>query len=104
MGELKKLADALEQEFCIDGKRQINIDPGYLDLFKVVLATHREGGQRIAVAPDIYADPLLRFDNGKWNAFSWTFPDFKSGTYDAELTDLRNRFKLQVKPTLAHPK
>jgi len=103
LGELKKRATQLERELSINGNRRINIDPGYLDLFKWVLATAKPGGQKIAVAADIYADPVLRYEKGGWHSFNWTFPDIKAGTYDKELTELRKRLKLQVKSASAHP-
>jgi len=34
---------------------------------------------------------------GKWQSFEWSFPDFKSGLYDAALSTMRELYKAQVR-------
>ena len=79
--------------------RTINIDPGYVDLFKVVLASGKGGGQKVGLAEGIYAHPLLRYEKGKWIPFEWTFPDFKADTYHSDLLKIRQSFKKSVHET-----
>lgn len=82
--ELKNLARKLE------GKtRAINIDPGYVDLFKVVLVSGKGGGMKVALANNAHAYTLLRYEHNQWHPFPWTYPDFKEATYHEELFKLR---------------
>lgn len=91
--ELKETATKLE-----GSPRRINIDPGYIDLFKVVLASGKSGGQKVALSADVFAYPLLRFEKGKWIPFEWSFPDFREPTYHEDLLKVRE----ELKKDLAH--
>ena len=94
---LKAVATAVEREFAIDGKRQVNVDPGYVDFYKVVLASSKCGWPKIYVGRGTWADPVLRFYGGKFEPFPWTVPDFKDGRYEAALTSIRNLYRHQIR-------
>lgn len=91
LAELKTLAGRLEGK-----KRKINADPGYVDLFKVILASGKAGGQKVALTAETYAYPILRFEKGNWHPFAWTFPDFKEETYYRNLLKIRENLKNQL--------
>jgi hypothetical protein len=100
-GELtgwKKTAVALEAESA-DGSRErrVNIDPGYLDGAKLVLASTKNNAQRIYIADRIYAEVTLCRRKGGWERFSYTFPDFKSGDYDAFLDLVRADWRRDIR-------
>lgn len=90
--DIKLLTSEMENSFRIDGKRKVNIDPGYLDHNKVILATAKGGKHTIYLGNGIYADHLLWYGKG-WQPLPWTYPDFKNGTYDNDLNEIRKRFK-----------
>ena len=92
----KKFAARIEAKYSKEGKRTVNIDPGYLDFYKVVLASSKYAGHRIYIGNGVYADMILLFEKGKYKPFSWTFPDFRSGKYDQWLLAVRKKFKMQV--------
>jgi hypothetical protein len=96
LSNLKEIAASVEDMFRVNDKRQVNIDPGYIDHFKFVLFSGKHGGHKIAILQGTYADMLLRYEKNKWHPFPWTFPDFKNGTYDKDLTEVRNIYKKQV--------
>jgi len=93
--EAKLHSNSIEEQFAQGAARTINLDPGYLDTYKVVLASAKFGGQKIYLRDGIYADMTLTMYKGKWEAFLWGFPDFKSRKYDAVLCKIRDLYKEQ---------
>jgi hypothetical protein len=95
--DVKLYTNRLEQENLSGPSRRINVDPGTIDQYKVVLASAKFGGQKIYLRDGIYADMTLVMYKGKWESFAWGFPDFKSGKYDAVLSQIRDLYKKQIR-------
>lgn len=96
--EMKLRCNDLEQELALQkGKRCVNLDAGYLDHNKVLLASAKEAGQKVYLDKGIYADLAGRYKGGKYQPFEWSFPDFKDGRYDKELGAFRKRYIEQMK-------
>ncbi len=93
--ELKEQAALLEDQLASDGRRPVNLDPGYLDYNKVVLASYKAGGQKIYMRDGVYADMVLLYERGQFNPFIWTFPDFVGPDYAPVLTELRRLYRRQ---------
>ena len=89
----KRACIALEQGLAVDSKRIANLDCGYLDHHKLVLASTKGAGQKIYLEDGIYADLVARYSNSRYEALPWGFPDFKDGRYAAELNQIRRLFK-----------
>lgn len=83
----------LEERLRHQGKRRINIDPGYLDSHKVLLSTTHGGPAKIYHSTGIYLDMLLLFPKGKCQALPWSLPDFKAQTYDDTFLHLHALYK-----------
>jgi hypothetical protein len=79
------------------GGRRINIDPGYVDTGKVVLASTKSAGHRIYLARGIYAEFTLLYYNGAFQSFVYTYADYLWPSTTAFLTDSRTRFLRQLK-------
>lgn len=94
--DVKVKSNEIEQRFTVDGKRRVNIDPGYIDFFKLVLVSNKFLGQKIYLGKGVYADPTLYYDKG-WKPYSWGFPDFKSGLYNGFLTQVRDSYKAKIR-------
>jgi hypothetical protein len=98
-----ELADAklpcvdIEQALAGPQGRRVNLDVGYLDHNKLVLASVKGALQKIYLASGIYADLIARYADGRYQPFEWAFPDFKDGRYDAELAELRGMYLRQIK-------
>lgn len=76
--------------------RPVNLDPGYLEQSKVVLASTKNFFHRISIAEGIYAEVTLHFQGGEWCDFPWTFPDYKSGQYHEYFRSLRDLYRRQL--------
>jgi hypothetical protein len=97
IAEIKIQTTQIEEKYRNEKGRTINLDPGYLDTYKVVLASVKFGGQKIYLGNGIYADMTLVMYKGKWEAFAWGFPDFKSRRYDSILSKIRDLYKAQMR-------
>ena len=99
LSEIKIRTNELEETYRtgLHGvPRPLNLDPGYIELSKVVLASTKNFYHRILLSQGIYAEVTLRFESGRWQPFPWTFPDFRSGRYDAFFNTLRARYQEQL--------
>lgn len=77
-------------------ERPVNLDPGYLEESKVVLASTKNFFHRVFIGEGIYAEVTLHWQGGQWRYFPWTFPDFRTGRYDAFFTLLRRAYREQL--------
>lgn len=98
--KLKSLTREIEAGYRMDGNRTVNIDPGYVDLHKVVLGSGKGGGHMLLVGDGVFADILLYYNKG-WQPMPWAYPDFKNGTYVADLGLIRQLFKTRSQKTKA---
>ncbi len=74
--ETKIITNNLENEYTGEKGRKVNIDPGYLSLERLVLATGKNYTHRIYLAKGIYADLTLVFHAGTFKPLPWTYPDY----------------------------
>jgi hypothetical protein len=79
----------LEKGCAVDEKRTVNLDIGYIDHHKIVLASTKGAGHKIYLDGGVYADLAARYEGGEYRAMPWGFPDFKDGRYTLEFLQLR---------------
>ena len=88
----------VRQKFLKDNKRQVNIDPGYLALSKLVLASAKNFSHRIYLNGGIYAEITLIYQNdNKFKCLEWTFPKYRSDDYQRIFKQIRNIYAGQIK-------
>lgn len=82
LAEIKSLTNELEVRFQRqESERGINIDPGYVEAGKLVLATIKNQQHRIYLGKGIYGEVTLRFRKGRFEPWEWTYPDYRSAPY-----------------------
>ncbi|KJU85414.1 GTP-binding protein [Candidatus Magnetobacterium bavaricum] len=78
IADVKCRTNELENDLSISGKRQVNIDPGYITLAKVVLASTKNYAHRVYLRDGIYAEVTLLYNTrGTYMSHLFTYPDYK---------------------------
>jgi hypothetical protein len=96
LARIKIECNEIEDRLADDGRRKVNLDPGYLDYDKFVLASAKYAGHKIYLDLGIYADATLRYRKGKYEPSAFCFPDFKSGEYEELFLQIRAIYKKQL--------
>ena len=93
--DIKLWTNQLELAYANGGLRPVNVDPGYMTLGQFFLATTKDQRQRVYVRDGIYVEPTLYYEKGSWQAFPWTYRDWKSDEYRPFFNVARQRFAYQ---------
>ena len=96
LSEIKVLTNRIEDKFRKEGRRLINIDPGYLDMAKLVLASTKDFMHRIYLDRGIYAEITLSYQNKSFRSFDWTYPDYRSKEYIDIFNEIREAYRQQI--------
>lgn len=94
---IKNKTNNLEQIFMIGSNRQANMDPGYITLDKMVLATTKPATYRIYLGNGIYAQSTLFFRDGSYHPWEWTYPDYRHPGTISFFNNVRKIYKNQIK-------
>lgn len=95
LADAKNATRKIEKELSRDyGNRNVNLDPGYLTLAKVVLATKKDHAHRIYLRDGVFADMTLNY----WTGAGYlpnpkTYRDYGSKEYIEIFNRARDYFK-----------
>jgi hypothetical protein len=92
LADIKLKTNAIETKFCTGGMRQVNIDPGFLLMERLVLATGKNFAHRIYIGKCIYADLTLIYQNNGYQPLPWTYPDYAHDDIRRFLILVRNKY------------
>lgn len=95
--EIKLYCLKLEKKFAVNLRRQVNIDPGYINEAKLVLTTTKDFAHRIYLNKGIYAEVTLLYLKNGFLEISTTFPDYRTQRYKEIFFDIREIYRRQVK-------
>ncbi len=94
LAERKLQTNLWEAAYCEGGQssaaRPLNLDPGYLSLAKLVLASTKDHLHRIYLSQGIYGEVTLHFTGGRWVGFPWTYPNYQRPDYHAFFSRCRD--------------
>ncbi len=100
----KKLAtNRIERAYSDGEKRRINIDPGYISLERLVLATGKNYTHRIYLSKGIYADLTLVFNKGSFRPLDWTYRDYSDINTIEFFNEQRERYKNRIRGIEENP-
>lgn len=91
--KVKLLTNDIEKRFLVNGKRRINIDPGYVDMAKLVLFSTKDYSHRVYVGNGIFAEVTLHYRDKRFDFWPWTYPDYKSDEYTQVFGAIRDIYK-----------
>jgi len=94
---IKSATNAIECAYALGGRRQVNLDPGYLLLERFVLATGKNYSHRIYLGQGIYADLTLIYRRGTFHPLPWTYPDYAGPALRRFLLAVRAKYALDLK-------
>lgn len=97
LARIKNTTNKIEQKLKIGLNRSINIDPGYLNLSKLILATNKDYSHRIYLGKKVYAEVTLVYQGKTFCGWSWTYPDYRSPEYIELFNNIRNIYSQQIK-------
>lgn len=94
---IKTTTNYFEARLSQNKLRRINIDPGYLELSKFVLATTKDYSHRIYLGGGIYAEITLFYRKGSFCPWEWTYPDYRTDAYIKIFNRIRQIYVEQIK-------
>lgn len=91
--EIKHTTNQIEQKISNGRNRIVNIDPGYLNLSKMVLATTKDYSHRLYLGKGIFGDLHLVFQNKSFQVQPWTYPDYRQPQIIEFFNDVRQFYR-----------
>ena len=90
--EIKTTTNLLEKRFANKGKRNVNLDPGYIEKAKLILVTTKDFSHRIYIGSGIFADLQYRMKDGRFQINEWTYPDYREKEILDFFLNVRNKY------------
>jgi len=96
--DVKVLTNDVESKFTVNGKRRVNIDPGYISDAHLILATGKGYTHRPYLRDGIYADLTLIYKEKSFHPLAWTYPDYAEKHAIKMFNRMRSKYIVQLKP------
>ncbi|MDZ7795612.1 MAG: DUF4416 family protein [Candidatus Marinimicrobia bacterium] len=87
----------MESLFVRNGKRRLNLDPGYLTLYQFSLLTTKAFSHRSYLAEGIYTECTLIAQGNDFVPLPWTYPDYKTPEALALFRDMKKVLKRRLR-------
>ena len=95
--EIKEMTNEMERILSENGNRRINLDPGFINHGRLMLATTKNAGFRIPLKNGIYTELTLFWAKGEWHKLPWSYRDYQSEKVQKFITEVRKRYLAQRK-------
>jgi hypothetical protein len=97
LAAVKVATNQIEQAYSPGGRREANIDPGYMLHERFVLASGKNFSHRIYIGLGIYADLTLIYQKGSFQKLAWTYPDYADEAMLKFLGQVRRKYVLEMR-------
>ncbi len=97
IAEIKLFTNILERNISGKEKRHINIDPGYLTLSNVFLASCKDYFHRVYLKKGVYIENELRYVSKRYEPWDWTYPDYSKPEYLDFFYNIRQVYYDQIR-------
>ena len=94
--KVKLFTNEIEKRFAQDGRRTVNIDPGYISLGKLVLFTTKDYVHRVYLGDGIYGEATLFFKHNGFQPYNHTYPDYRTAGYIGFFNSARAAYRVQT--------
>jgi hypothetical protein len=94
--EAKLAVLEIENGLSLRGKRRINLDPGYMTLAKVVLASRKNYSHRIYLGRGVFCELELYYQEGRFNPLPYTYFDYRDDLFLKFFTKARVLLKKRL--------
>jgi hypothetical protein len=92
LAEIKHYTNTIEDEFSKEGKRKINLDPGYMTEHNVILASAKELPHKVSIGKGMFGDVVLEYRKGDYEDSRHTFPDYRTPLVKEFLKTIRKKY------------
>jgi hypothetical protein len=93
---IKRETIELESEMSENGRRKANVDPGYLNLSTVVLATTKDASHRVYLGDGIFGHTTFSYVRGEFVPFDWAYRDYREPESLEFFRNVREKCKEQL--------
>ena len=93
LADFRWQTEDIEKRNLLNDGRLLNLDPGYLDYGKLVLASLKEGADKIYMGRCVWAHTCLRYRFGDFEAPDHSFADFKDGRFNEFMKEARELYR-----------
>jgi hypothetical protein len=102
--DIKQATNHLEEKYAApNGNRRINLDPGYICMEHVILATTKGYTHRPYLRDGIYVDLTLIYQNKSFQPLEWTYPDYRQEEVIALFNQFRKKYLEDLRGGSYHP-
>ena len=81
LADIKLKTNEIESALSLDGRRLINLDPGYLTPAKVVLASTKNYAHRLYLGKGIYGEITLIYKDETYGPHIFTYRDYRDKSH-----------------------
>ena len=99
LAAVKQLTNELEADMAnpATGRRRVNVDPGYVALEQVVLATTKGYDHRTYLGDGIYAELTYLYRQGSYQPLEWEYSDYREENAINFFNTVRRRYRRQLR-------
>jgi len=96
LADFKLKTNQTETKLSEENKRKVNLDCGLLSLDKIVIASTKPSSYRIYLRDGIYAQTTYWYEKGTFQAWPWTYDEYRSSDIIKFFNSVRNKYRKQI--------